>query len=130
MVRDILASQSGLDRIKNILGLQAIAGHRFAVHFYLEEWFSLDAAWRDSGRTRDALNDAFDFERLCLQCVKVVAKNLHAELCADPGGDHQHSVLDWLQKTRNSSGNLAHFLRQFVDELLLRHSRRAIRSAV
>jgi hypothetical protein len=52
---------------------------------------------RNPGRAVDAVDEFFDLEGLALDLVEVVAVNLHADLRADAGVEHEDAVLDGLQ---------------------------------
>ena len=79
---------------------------------------------RLDGHTARAAHLAHDFLRLespVLQCVEIVAEELHAELGPDAGGKHQNAALDRLEKARHAAGHELQRLSELVDEILPGH---------
>ena len=103
VVRDVLAADAGLDDVEHVLRAQAVARHGLAVHLDLEVRLALHARGRDAGRAGNLAHDALDLERLLLQRVEIVAENLHADLRADAGAEHEDAVLDRLEESRARS---------------------------
>ena len=69
-------------------------------------------------RTTRSTSKAF-----CLQRVEIVAEDLHADLRADAGAEHEDAVLDRLEKAGHVAGHLRELCGQLGDELVLRHAR-------
>ena len=124
---NIFAADAGFDQIQNVLRAQAVARHRHAVHLDVEIRLALRARRGDADRAGNFPHDALDLERLLLQRVQIVAKNLDADLRADAGADHQNAVLNRLQKSGDVAGHLRQFFLQLGHEFVLGHARAPLR---